>query len=66
MNQYTVLIMRPDGDPLDTYLAHVDADNDLDGLFKAQTDAASADGRLDDWTEYTALVMFPGHLEDLL
>ena len=74
MNDYTVLLLRPDymADEFgkDTYLAHVSANGAQEAQCKAQAEVISVDyeGEPDDGvdpTDYHVLFVASGHHEDL-
>jgi hypothetical protein len=74
MNNYTVLLLRPDyiADEFgkDTYLAHVVANGAAEAAQAAQREARDADFASDggDWvdhTDYHVLLVCVGHLKDL-
>ena len=74
MNNYTVLLLRPDyiADEFghDTYLAHVVATTAEDAQMRAQVEARDSDqdSDSDEWndpTDYHVLFTAMGHLRDL-
>ena len=65
MFAYTILLAYPNDDPIQTYLAHVSANDTGEGIRKARQQACNNNDGVYPPEEFEVLAVFYGHLTDL-